>query len=552
MPIQVSSGIKETGIGWRMGKEDVPDRIHDAELLELFLLATTDGVVDWNVETNRCRYSARWKMMLGYEEGALADTLFLWRELTHPDDVDVVLQRLNDHITSFWPFSHTFRLRHARGDYRSVLCRVVSLRDANGRPRRLLGVFSDVTDQVRAEERQRGLACAVPDLVLRIDADGIILDQKLPEDLRGASPSEYAEVGAPLTAWSAAAAFHSRVLSVLHDGKVGVSTAFEAALVLHSGTRPVEVRISRSAASEVACIVRDLSETQRLRQERLHASKLEAVGQLAAGIAHEINTPLQYIGDNLAFLGSAIRTVGSVLVAEGEAISRSHAEVPPELRARLRALRDDADLEFMLVEAPRAVDAALDGSRQVGRIVRAMKEFSHPGQTQMVLCDINQVVDSTVTISRNVWKYVADLRTELSPELPRLLCHPGELSQVLLNLIVNATHAIADVVGDGARSRGQIRVSTSTSGRFVELRVTDTGSGIPEAVRSRIFDPFFTTKEVGRGTGQGLWLARATVVERHGGQLTFETQLGVGTSFSVKLPLPRPSMPRSSRPDVTE
>jgi PAS domain S-box-containing protein len=546
-----SSDTIKTSVARRTGESDVAEGIHDAELLELFLMATTDGVVDWNVETNRCRYSTRWKMMLGYEESALVDSLFLWRDLTHPDDIDVVLQRLNDHIASFWPFSHTFRLRHARGDYRSVLCRVVSLRDASGRPRRLLGVFSDVTDQVRAEERQRGLACAVPDLVLRIGADGTVLDQKLPEDLHGASPSDYAEVGAPLAAWTAAAAFHGRVLSVLHEGRAGVITTFEAALALRTRTRPVEVRVSRSSASEVACIVRDLSETQRLRQERLQASKLEAVGQLAAGIAHEINTPLQFIGDNLAFLGSAFRTVGAVLDAEADALNANHATISAEIRARLRALREDADLEFMLVEAPRAVDAALDGSRQVGRIVRAMKEFSHPGQTQMVLCDLNQVVESTVTISRNVWKYVAELKTELSSELPRVLCHPGEMSQVLLNLIVNATHAIADVVGDGARGRGQIRVSTCMSGRFVELRVTDTGSGIPEAVRARIFDPFFTTKEVGRGTGQGLWLARSTVVERHGGQLTFETQLGAGSSFSVKLPLPRPSMQRASRPDDT-
>jgi signal transduction histidine kinase len=289
------------------------------------------------------------------------------------------------------------------------------------------------------------------------------------------------------------------------------------------------------------CIVRDITDTRRLQEERMQASKLESVGQLAAGIAHEINTPLQYIGDNLAFLGSAFASVGEVVSAQAQLISKHGAALPTDAVAAIAELSEAADVEFLLEEGPRAVSAALDGSRQVARIVSAMKEFSHPGQFQTEMYDLNHAVECTATISKNVWKYVADLELALSPELPRVPCHAGEINQVLLNLIVNAAHAIGDVVGDATRGRGKIRIATFAGERYAEIRVSDTGTGIPDAVRARIFDPFFTTKEVGRGTGQGLSIARATVVEKHGGTLTFETDVGKGTTFVMRLPLQRAS-----------
>jgi signal transduction histidine kinase len=286
---------------------------------------------------------------------------------------------------------------------------------------------------------------------------------------------------------------------------------------------------------------------QRRLEEELHqAQKLEAVGRLAAGIAHEINTPIQYIGDNLAFLGSAFASVGEVVGAQAQLIAKHGAALPHDEVAAISQLSEGADVEFLIEEGPRAVAAALDGSRQVARIVSAMKEFSHPGKFQTEMYDVNHAVECTATISKNVWKYVADLELALSPELPRVPCHAGEINQVLLNLIVNAAHAIGDVVGDAGRGRGKIRIATSAGERYAEIRVSDTGTGIPEAVRTRIFDPFFTTKEVGRGTGQGLSIARATVVDKHGGTLTFETELGKGTTFIVRLPLQRASKPTTN------
>jgi signal transduction histidine kinase len=175
--------------------------------------------------------------------------------------------------------------------------------------------------------------------------------------------------------------------------------------------------------------------------------------------------------------------------------------------------------------------------KRVANIVNAMKEFAHPGKVEKSPCDLNKEFETTITISANVWKYVAEMERNFDPDLPQVRCHANEINQVLLNLIVNASHAIGDAVGDGSNGRGLIRVATSAKDGYVELRVSDSGTGIPVAVRSRIFDPFFTTKEVGRGTGQGLAIARNTVVDKHGGTLDFETELGKGTTFIVRLPL---------------
>jgi signal transduction histidine kinase len=194
-------------------------------------------------------------------------------------------------------------------------------------------------------------------------------------------------------------------------------------------------------------------------------------------------------------------------------------------------------VEYLLEESPRASAQALDGVQRVAEIVRAMKEFSHPGTGVKVAADLNQAIRSTTTVARNEWKYVAELVTELDPSIPMLMCLPGELNQALLNLVVNAAHAIADhKETTGELEPGLITISTSSTEDMVEIRVQDSGAGIPEEIRQRIFDPFFTTKEVGRGTGQGLTFVHSIVVDKHGGTVTFETERGVGTTFIIRLP----------------
>jgi PAS domain S-box-containing protein len=297
------------------------------------------------------------------------------------------------------------------------------------------------------------------------------------------------------------------------------------------------VRDHSGAITHFVAVGRDVTDQRALETQLQQAQKLEAIGQLAAGIAHEINTPTQYVGDNVRFLRDAFQEL-SVAIEPLLALHRAVAGDP-----RYRALVADAatalqstEAEALLVEIPTAIDHSLEGIHRVAVIVRAMKEFSHPS-VQKKAIDLNRAIESTITVSTNEWKYVADVETDLDPDLPAVPCVPGEINRVLLNLIVNAAHAIAEVVGDGAAGKGRIVVSTRVEGGRVVIRVQDSGAGIPMAIRGRIFEPFFTTKGVGRGTGQGLSIAYNVITRKHGGTLSFETEEGSGSTFIIRLPL---------------
>ncbi len=287
-------------------------------------------------------------------------------------------------------------------------------------------------------------------------------------------------------------------------------------------------------ASRMYGAVMDVTDRRVLEHQVLQSQKIEAIGQLAAGIAHEINTPTQYVGDNLRFLQESFDGLLQVVVAYGEVVETARAAGLPV------AVADAAwklvDGPFILEEAPKAAAQARDGIDRVTSIVRAMKEFSHPDGDEQVLVDLNRAIENTIAVSRNEWKYLAELEFTPTPNLPPVPCRLGEIQQVVLNLIVNAAHAIGDVV-DRGDEKGTITVSTALVDDIVEIRVNDSGTGIPPEVQGRIFDPFFTTKDVGRGTGQGLALARDFVVRKHRGTITFQTEMGKGTSFLVRLPL---------------
>lgn len=276
----------------------------------------------------------------------------------------------------------------------------------------------------------------------------------------------------------------------------------------------------------------DVSEIKELQSQLAQAQKLESVGQLAAGIAHEINTPIQYIGDNAKFLEDSFRDLIALSISDRDDGRQATAR---EGATRVRG-RGEAILEYLRAEVPKALTQLLEGVDQVARIVRAMKEFSHPGPVDFTAIDINRAIESTVLVSRNEWKYVAELTTALDPNLPPVQCVSGEFNQVMLNLIVNAAHAISDVVKDSGR-KGAIHISTQHHAGIAEIRISDTGGGIPLSIQSKVFDPFFTTKPVGKGTGQGLAIAHAVIVQKHKGALTFESEPGQGTTFLIRLPL---------------
>ena len=280
----------------------------------------------------------------------------------------------------------------------------------------------------------------------------------------------------------------------------------------------------------------DITERKVLRSQLLQAQKLESVGQLAAGIAHEINTPTQYIGDNVRFLKDAFLELKELLAdyerlraAEGDALSA-------ETREEIRQAIESFEAGFLLEEIPKAIEQSLEGITQVATLVRAMKEFSHPGSKEKTPLDLNHAIQNTLAVSRNEWKYVADVETDFDSSLPLIPCLPGEFNQVILNLIVNAAQAIGDAIRKDGTERGKIRVQTCNLPNCVEIQVQDTGTGIPEAARTRVFDPFFTTKEIGKGTGQGLAIARSVIVDKHHGSIEFETAEGVGAAFIIRIP----------------
>jgi len=316
----------------------------------------------------------------------------------------------------------------------------------------------------------------------------------------------------------------------------------EQMVVLQDGTRrPVHFTATavkgrdERVESVICTLVSNTRGTEEETQLR-HADRLESVGRLAAGIAHEINTPIQFIGDSMYFLRDAFAQLQILLKSYQTAFAVLYDEDPDSpLLQEVRAAEEDADVKYLDVQVPKAFERTVEGVARVTTIVRAMKQFAHPTKASKAPADINAALINMLAVARNEYKYIADVETQLG-DLPLVECHVSELSQVFLNLLVNAAHAISDKPNP-TQERGRIVVQSYREGDRVVITVSDTGSGIDDAFRERVFEPFFTTKEAGRGTGQGLAIARAVVVGKHGGSLTFETTKDRGTTFYVKIPI---------------
>jgi PAS domain S-box-containing protein len=279
----------------------------------------------------------------------------------------------------------------------------------------------------------------------------------------------------------------------------------------------------------------EMQERERMGIELRLAQKLESVGRLAAGIAHEINTPIQYIGDSVLFLESAHRDLEQLRALYVDVLHRfgEYDTARAELQ-RVTEAQETLDLAFLEKEIPKAFERTMEGVRRVGAIVRAMKEFAHPDSVEHNPADLNHAIETTLLVAHNEYKYTAQIETRLG-ELPDVMCNVGELNQVFLNLIVNAAHTIAESGKDA--ETGRITITTETSAAHVEISVADNGCGIPEENLEKIFDPFFTTKPVGRGTGQGLAITRAIVTEKHAGTIAVHSEVGRGSRFVLRLPI---------------
>jgi signal transduction histidine kinase len=327
-------------------------------------------------------------------------------------------------------------------------------------------------------------------------------------------------------------------LQVIQEG-IGIQD--EDAVFVRRDGKPIAVAyacvplLEKDGVQGAILSFRDIGAFKEAQRDALQSSKLASVGQLAAGIAHEINTPIQYIGDNLRFLSNAFQSLVGLLKRSEQLLGDLDGEQANQARVALGRAREQADADYLLENIPEATRQSLEGAGQVARIVLAMKEFSHPGERAKAEVDINRAVENTVAVSRNEWKQWAVLETDLEETLPRVNCLAGEINQVLLNLVVNAAHAIEEAKRG---ANGKITIATrQLDDDRVEIAIEDNGIGMTEAVIEQIFDPFFTTKKVGKGTGQGLSICRDVIVAKHGGRISVNSTPGVGSRFSVILPI---------------
>ena len=426
------------------------------------------------------------------------------------------------------------------GSVLSLQTNKLPLRDRDGKVIGVIGTYEDITERKRAERELRLTQSSLErasDAVEWIDPQGRIVYVNQAECLAlGRSREELLSLSIP----DIDPLFPKEKWGVFWEElKTLGSMNFETQHKTKQGRIfPVEVTanyLEFDGQQYCFAFARDITDRRTLEGQLRQAQKLEGIGQLAAGIAHEINTPTQFVTDNLTFLRDAWKASHELLERYRSAIRDAAGTLAEGVAAGLEEAEQNCDLAFIVAEAPCAIDQGLDGAHRVAKIVRAMKEFSHPDSADKTATDLNKTIASTITVARSEWKYVAELATELDETLPPVVCYQGDINQVILNLLVNAAHAIKEKLKDG--EKGRITVRTRMRGESVEISVTDTGAGIPEAIRARIFEPFFTTKEVGEGTGQGLSLAHTLVVKKHSGKIWFETEMGRGTTFFISLPI---------------
>lgn len=400
----------------------------------------------------------------------------------------------------------------------------------------------------QSEERMRAIVETAADGIVTVSAEGLIESCNSAScDLLKIGHDEL--VGCEFLSFFpklSGESWQQFVHSNLHNAGKYTRSARQLSALCRDGTsRSLLLSLSEfsidgetDGAKAYTAILRDLTEFERLQVELAQAQKLESIGQLSAGIAHEINTPMQFISDNIGFLRESIGDFNAVLDKYDELLQPSQPPADWEVRCQaIQEAKTATRFEFNRTQIALAIEESQVGVERIIQIVRAMKQFSHFGTGQMSEVNLNDAICSTATITRNRWKYVSNLELELDPNLPSVVCAASEINQVLLNLVVNAADAIADKVGQDPEVKGKITVRTSSDSQAVQIEVEDTGCGIPEHIRHRIFDPFYTTKEVGKGTGQGLAITHEVVVSMHHGTIHVRSKPGEGTTFVVRLPL---------------
>ncbi len=504
------------------------------------------GMALTNLDGTFSRVNAALARMLGYTREELVGVNFA--SLTHPDDAAENVDAMREILEHNKPYQTEKRYIHKDGTVIHMQIAVTVVRDAGGQPATFFTQLLDITHRMLADAEHARLAA-----IVESSADAII---SLNTNAEIATWNARAEQLYGYTATEAIGRHAPTLLSrepderqqLLGRGADGVLRDIEVTDIGKDGT-PVEVSgtsapiiDSDGRVTGISLILRDISERKQLEaeHERMElelriSQRLEAVGQLAAGIAHEINTPIQFIGDSAHFLRNSVGNLEQLIERYRAIIDTADVLEQAELREQVRVAEDAADLEYLRERVPAAFARMINGVERVASIVKAMKTFGRVSDSeQQAPADLNEAIHTTLVVARNEYKYVADVETILA-DLPPVICNVGDLNQVFLNLIVNAAHAIEDARGH-TEQLGKITIRTEAIDGIAIISVTDTGCGIPDELCTRVFDPFFTTKEVGRGTGQGLSLARS-IIERHAGSLTLASKVGHGTTFTIKIPI---------------
>ena len=449
------------------------------------------------------------------------------------------------------PYDEEMEVITAKGRRVWVRTTGVALRDEQGDIIQVHGAFQDVTERKQAElelahalEELSHLFAAIPSLLVSLDVRmHVVRWNHKAEELFGLNSESVlgrSLLDCPIP-WRREVVFQA----LEECERTGSPVRVDDVPFTQRGGEPGFLGISVSMIPHddddhrgFLLLGRDITRTRLLENQLLQAQKMESLGHLAAGIAHEINTPIQFVGSNLSFLRDSCENIKQMLQHYSNFLEagRNLAElaVPVETVERYKA---DIDLDFLLREIGASLEEVQVGVDRVAGIVRSMRMLSHPGKQGKAAVDLNGILESVVILSRNEWKRHVAIETNFQQDLPMVVCMAAEISQAVLNLLVNAVQAVAEQVESGRIAQGRIGIASRQDGDWVEIRIEDNGGGIAPEHQPRIFDPFFTTKDVGKGTGQGLAIAHAVIVGKHGGAITFTSDPGIGTVFIVRLPV---------------
>ncbi|MFC1543211.1 PAS domain S-box protein [Candidatus Neomarinimicrobiota bacterium] len=550
-PCLLSSSVLLDPSGERVGvmgvSRDIAQSKQDEELLQFqanILSSVRDSVIVTDLEDRIIYWNTGATELYGYTADEMIGQSVV--VLSPDQDPEKLAEDLRD-VMQGNDLTGTWKGRRSDGSYIWIAIKTTLARDAAGNPIGFISVSRNITQRKRVEEKLKlsdEIISHIENLVLVFNERGKVIFT---------GPSVTRVLGYSITELLGDGWFE---LTSQDDTERNAEKAYITAAITDKAElrrEPYERRIydkegrsrwilwqdAQGLGNTLIGIGHDITQYKNLELQLIQGEKLRAVGELAAGIAHEINSPIQFIGDNLHFLKDANQKTIQVIkeYKQLEEIEKGAETFSGVLDSRLHDF-SIKDIAYYCEEIPKAIEQSLEGVGRITNIVQAMRTFSHPGGEEKIPVDINQAIQSTVIITRNEWKYVANVELDFFPDLAPVPCLAGEINQVFLNLVVNAAQALQEAQESGvSQEKGTITISTRPEEDEVVVRINDTGPGIPEEIRPRIFEPFFTTKGVGSGTGQGLAIAHAVVVEKHGGNIYFETEEDKGTTFIVRLPL---------------